>query len=154
MEIEQYGIKQNLMCGAGRGSGVGSLVAYALGITKVNPLEYDLLFERFINVDRLSYPDIDTDFDYEHRQKGIQYMIDKYGSEHVAQISAFGTLQPKATFRSILSAFDYPSNIINKISKLIPEGCEKIDDALKDPALMFATKGMEKEIEVMKALEE
>ncbi|MBP3905765.1 MAG: DNA polymerase III subunit alpha [Peptostreptococcaceae bacterium] len=153
MEIEQYGIKQNLMCGAGRGSGVGSLVAYALGITKVNPLEYDLLFERFINVDRLSYPDIDTDFDYEHRQKGIQYMIDKYGSEHVAQISAFGTLQPKATFRSILSAFDYPTNIINKISKLIPEGCEKIEDALRDPALMFATKGMEKEIEVMKALE-
>ena len=116
MKVNQYDVEQNLMCGPGRGSGVGSLVAYALGITKVNPLEYDLLFERFINVDRLSYPDIDTDFDYEHRQKGIQYMIEKYGSEHVAQISAFGTLQPKATFRAILSAFDYPTNIINKIS--------------------------------------
>ena len=62
------------MCGPGRGSGVGSMVAYALGITKVNPMEYDLLFERFINVDRLSYPDIDSDFDYEHREKAIEYM--------------------------------------------------------------------------------
>ena len=153
MKVVQYGIEQNLMCGAGRGSGVGSMVAYALGITKVNPMEYDLLFERFINVDRLSYPDIDTDFDYEHREKGVDYMINKYGSEHVAQISAFGTLQPKATFRSILSAFDYPSNIISKISKLIPESCENIDQALQDPALMFATKGMDKEIGVMRALQ-
>ena len=153
MKVNQYGIEQNLMCGPGRGSGVGSMVAYALGITKVNPMEYDLLFERFINVDRLSYPDVDTDFCYEHRQKAIEYMISKYGNQHVAQISAFGSLQPKATFRSILSSFDYPSNIINKISKLIPEGCEKIEDALNDPALMFATKGMDKEIDVMKRLQ-
>ena len=153
MKINQYGIVQNLMCGPGRGSGVGSMVAYALGITKVNPMEYDLLFERFINVDRLSYPDIDSDFDYEHREKAIEYMINKYGSQHVAQISAFGSLQPKATFRSILSSFDYPTNIISKISKLIPEGCEKIEDALNDPALMFATKGMDKELDVMKRLQ-
>ena len=153
IKINQYGIEQNLMCGPGRGSGVGSMVAYALGITKVNPMEYDLLFERFINVDRLSYPDIDTDFDYEHREKAIQYMINTYGNEHVAQISAFGTLQPKATFRYILSSFDYPTNIISKISKLIPDNCENIDEALRDPALMFATKGMDKEINVMRALE-
>lgn len=153
MTVKQYGIEQNLMCGAGRGSGVGSMVAYALGITKVNPMEYDLLFERFINVDRLSYPDIDTDFDYEHRQKAIQYMIDTYGSDHVAQISAFGTLQPKATFRSILSSFDYPSNIISKISKLIPDNCENIDDVMSNVEMQFATKGMDKEISVMRALQ-
>ena len=80
IKINQYGIEQNLMCGPGRGSGVGSMVAYALGITKVNPMEYDLLFERFINVDRLSYPDIDTDFDYEHREKAKQYMINTSGT--------------------------------------------------------------------------
>lgn len=153
MKVTQYGIEQNLMCGAGRGSGVGSLVAYALNITKVNPLQYDLLFERFINVDRLSYPDFDTDFDYEHRQKAIQYMIDKYGIDHVAQISAFGTLQPKAVFRSVLSAFDYPTTIINKVTKSIPENCSSIKDALKDPAVMFAIKGMEKEVDVVKRLE-
>ena len=153
MTVKQYGIEQNLMCGAGRGSGVGSMVAYALGITKVNPMEYDLLFERFINVDRLSYPDIDTDFDYEHRQKAIQYMIDTYGSDHVAQISAFGTLQPKATFRSILSSFDYPSNIVSKISKLIPDNCENIDDVMSNVEMQFATKGMDKEISVMRALQ-
>ena len=154
MEVETYGIKQNLMCGAGRGSGVGSLVCYILGITKVNPIEYGLLFERFLNKDRLSTPDIDTDFDYEYRELGIDYMYDKYGVEHTAQISAFGTNQPKQVCRRVLSIFGYEMKVVNRIAKLIPDNAESIEDALeKAPELQFALANMQKELDVIKRLQ-
>ncbi|MGB3590475.1 MAG: DNA polymerase III subunit alpha [Nonlabens sp.] len=107
--------------GPGRGSAAGSVVAYCLWITNVDPIEYDLLFERFLNPDRISMPDIDIDFDDENRGRVMDYVIDKYGADQVAQIVTYGTMAAKSSIRDTARALDLPLNEADHIAKLIPE---------------------------------
>jgi DNA polymerase-3 subunit alpha len=106
--------------GPGRGSAAGSVVAYCLGITKVDPIKYDLLFERFLNPDRVSMPDIDIDFDDEGRNKVIDYVTDKYGSNQVAQIITYGKMAAKSSIRDTARVLDLPLGEADRIAKLIP----------------------------------
>jgi len=106
--------------GPGRGSAAGSAVAYCLGITNIDPIKYDLLFERFLNPDRVSLPDIDIDFDDEGRQRVIDYVIDKYGSNQVAQIITYGTMAAKSSIRDTARVLDLPLPDADRIAKLIP----------------------------------
>ena len=107
--------------GPGRGSAAGSLVAYLLGITDLDPLTYDLLFERFLNPDRISMPDIDMDFSVEGRGRVIDYVVKKYGRDRVAQIAAFGTIKARQAIRDAARVMDVPYNVADHIAKLIPE---------------------------------
>jgi DNA polymerase-3 subunit alpha len=112
---------KGIYVGVGRGSAAGSMVAYLLGITNINPMKYGLLFERFLNPERNSAPDVDSDFDYERREEVIEYVKQKYGSDKVAHIIAEGTLACKAVVRKVLSVYDYDMQYINKICKTIPD---------------------------------
>ena len=107
--------------GPGRGSGAGSLVAYALTITNINPLPYNLLFERFINPERISMPDFDIDFCQNRRQEVIEYVTEKYGHERVGQIITFGKLQAKAVIRDVSRVFSLPYSEADMLSKLVPD---------------------------------
>ncbi|CEO89750.1 MAG: DNA polymerase III subunit alpha [Syntrophaceticus schinkii] len=107
--------------GPGRGSAAGSLVAYSLGITNIDPLKYGLLFERFLNPDRVSMPDIDIDFCYERREEVIDYVISKYGDDHVAQIITFGTMMARAAIRDVGRVLNLPLSEVDRIAKLVPE---------------------------------
>ena len=107
--------------GPGRGSAAGSAVAYCTGITNVDPIEYNLLFERFLNPDRVSLPDIDIDFDDEGRGKVIQYVIDKYGSSQVAQIITYGTMAAKSSIRDTGRVLDLPLPETDRLAKLVPD---------------------------------
>ncbi|AIS52846.1 DNA polymerase III subunit alpha [Thermoanaerobacter kivui] len=109
-----------IMTGPGRGSAAGSLVAYCLGITNVDPLKYNLLFERFLNPERVSMPDIDSDFCYERRQEVIDYVVRKYGKDNVAQIITFGTMAARAVIRDVGRALNYPYAEVDAIAKMIP----------------------------------
>ena len=106
--------------GPGRGSAAGSVVAYCLGITNIDPLKYDLLFERFLNPDRISMPDIDIDFDDEGRAKVMDYVINKYGANQVAQIVTYGTMAAKSAIRDTARVLDLPLNDADRLAKLIP----------------------------------
>ena len=115
-----YAKTNDIPVGPGRGSGAGSLVAFLLGITDVDSIKYDLLFERFLNIERVSMPDIDTDFCYERRDEVIAYVKRKYGEDHVAQIVTFGTMAAKAAVRDVGKALEVPFGDIDTVSKLIP----------------------------------
>ena len=106
--------------GPGRGSGAGSLCAYCIGITNIDPLKYNLLFERFLNPDRVSMPDFDIDFCYEKRQKVIEYVVEKYGEDHVAQIITFGTMAARGAIRDIARVLEVPYSTADKVAKLVP----------------------------------
>ncbi|MFV0626191.1 MAG: DNA polymerase III subunit alpha [Alphaproteobacteria bacterium] len=108
--------------GPGRGSGAGSIVAWSLEITNLDPIHYDLLFERFLNPDRISMPDFDVDFCQEKREKTIEYVKNKYGAENVAQIITYGKLQSKAVIRDVARVLQMPYSQADKISKMIPAG--------------------------------
>jgi len=112
--------KNDIPIGPGRGSAAGSLVAYALGITELDPIEYNLLFERFLNPERISMPDIDIDICQERRQEVIEYVTRKYGDDKVAQIITFGTLKAKAAIRDVGRVLDVPLTKINALAKSIP----------------------------------
>jgi DNA polymerase-3 subunit alpha len=112
--------RMEVSVGPGRGSAAGSAVAYCLGITNICPIKYDLLFERFLNPDRISMPDIDIDFDDEGRSKVIDYVINKYGSKQVAQIITYGTMAAKSSIRDTARVLDLPLNEADRIAKLIP----------------------------------
>lgn len=112
--------KQNIPVGPGRGSGAGSLVAYALKITDLDPLLYDLLFERFLNPERVSLPDFDVDFCMEGRDKVIDYVASKYGRNSVSQIITYGTMAAKAVIRDVGRVLNHPYGFVDKIAKLIP----------------------------------
>ncbi|HEX5652879.1 MAG TPA: DNA polymerase III subunit alpha [Chitinophagaceae bacterium] len=107
--------------GPGRGSAAGSVVAYCTGITNIDPIKYNLLFERFLNPDRKSMPDIDTDFDDEGRQKVIDYVVDKYGKNQVAQIITYGTMAAKMSIKDVARVLDLPLPESNALAKLVPE---------------------------------
>lgn len=110
----------NVPVGPGRGSGAGSLVAYSLGITDLDPLRYDLLFERFLNPERVSMPDFDIDFCQDRRERVIDYVKQRYGSESVSQIITFGTMAAKAVIRDIGRVLDLPYNFVDQLAKLVP----------------------------------
>src|SRR5690606_31621519 len=112
--------EMDVSVGPGRGSAAGSVVAYCLWITNIDPLKYDLLFERFLNPDRVSMPDIDIDFDDEGRSRVMDYVINKYGSNQVAQIITYGTMAAKSAIRDTARVLDLPLNEADRISKLIP----------------------------------
>ncbi len=117
--------------GPGRGSAAGSLAAYCMGITEIDPIRYGLLFERFLNPERISMPDIDVDFCKDRRQEVINYVSDKYGKDHVAQIITFGTMAAKAAIRDVGRVMDIPYAEVDRIAKLIPGHNSTISDALK-----------------------
>jgi len=115
------GRDMGVFVGPGRGSAAGSVVAYCIGITNIDPMKYNLLFERFLNPDRKSMPDIDTDFDDEGRQKVIDYVVEKYGRNQVAQIVTFGTMAAKSSIKDVARVLDLPLNDSNALAKLVPE---------------------------------
>ena len=120
-DFVNYAKNNGIPVGPGRGSGAGSLAAYCIGITGIDPIRYDLLFERFLNPERVSMPDFDIDFCYVNRQKVIDYVIDKYTSDHVAQIVTFGTMAARAAVRDVGRAMDIPYSVCDKTAKLIPQ---------------------------------
>ncbi len=116
----RFAREKNILVGPGRGSAAGSLVAYVLGITNVDPLSYGLLFERFLNPERVSMPDIDIDFCFERRGEVIDYIFDKYGKDSVAQIGTFGTMAARAAVRDVGRALGMPYSEVDRVAKLIP----------------------------------
>ena len=116
-----HGREIGVLIGPGRGSAAGSAVAYCIGITNIDPIKYDLLFERFLNPDRKSMPDIDTDFDDEGRQKVIDYVVEKYGQNQVAQIVTYGSMAAKSSIRDVARVMDLPLAEADRLAKLIPE---------------------------------
>ncbi len=127
-----YAKQRGIPVGPGRGSAAGSLVSYLLGITDLDPIKYGLLFERFLNPERMSMPDIDIDFCFERRQEVIDYVTNKYGKDNVAQIITFGTMQARAAVRDVGRVMSAPYSDVDKIAKLIPaEIGMTLKDALK-----------------------
>ena len=116
----KYSKDNGIIVGPGRGSAAGSLVSYCLSITTIDPVKYDLIFERFLNPERVSMPDIDVDFCYERRQEVIDYVIRKYGEDHVAQIITFGTLAARAAIKDVGRALAMPYADVDRVSKMIP----------------------------------
>ena len=116
----QYARDNGIPVGPGRGSGAGSICAYCMGITNVDPIKYNLIFERFLNPERVSMPDIDVDFCYERRQEVIDYVINKYGYDHVSQIITFGTMAARAAIRDVGRAMGMPYATVDNVAKKIP----------------------------------
>lgn len=127
----KYAKEHDIIVGPGRGSAVGSLVAYLLNITDVDPLKYDLLFERFLNIERVSMPDIDIDFEHDKREEVIQYCIEKYGQKKVAPIITFGTMGAKQAIRDIGRALDFDLTLIDGLCKLVDSRLS-LDENLKN----------------------
>lgn len=128
----RYAREHDIMVGPGRGSAAGSLVSYTLGITKLDPLKYNLLFERFLNPERVSMPDIDVDFCFERRQEVIDYVVRKYGKDRVVQIVTFGTFAARGVIRDVGRVMDLPYAFVDSIAKMIPNELGiTIDKALK-----------------------
>ena len=135
--------KMDVSVGPGRGSAAGSVVAYSLKITNIDPIKYDLLFERFLNPDRVSLPDIDIDFDDEGRSKVMDYVIEKYGSNQVAQIITYGTMAAKSSIRDTARVLDLSLGEADRISKLVPNMKLKKIFGLEDKALKEALRSDE-----------
>lgn len=138
--------KMGVSVGPGRGSAAGSAVAYCIGITNVDPIKYDLLFERFLNPERVSLPDIDIDFDDEGRDKVIDYVVNKYGASQVAQIITYGTMAAKSAIRDTARVLDLPLHEADRIAKLIPDLSLKKILELKDDELKEKLSGEELEM--------
>ena len=120
----RYAKESDMPVGPGRGSAAGSLVGYAMQITDVDPLQYGLLFERFLNPERISMPDIDIDFCTRRRGEVIQYVTEKYGREQVAQIITFGTLGARAAIKDVGRVLDMKIGDVERITKLVPESAQ------------------------------
>ena len=119
-DFVNYAKTHGISVGPGRGSGAGSIAAYCMGITGIDPLKYNLIFERFLNPERVSMPDFDIDFCYVNRQKVIDYVIEKYGDTHVAQIVTFGTMAARAAVRDVGRTMDIPYAFCDRLAKLVP----------------------------------
>ena len=116
----RFSYESGIPTGPGRGSAAGSIVAFTLGITKIDPIKYSLLFERFLNPERVSMPDIDSDFCYERRQEVIDYVVEKYGADNVSQIITFGTMAARLCIRDVGRAMNYSYAEVDRIAKMIP----------------------------------
>jgi DNA polymerase-3 subunit alpha len=148
-DFVDYAKKSRIPVGPGRGSAVGSLVLYSLGITDVDPLQYHLLFERFLNPERISMPDIDIDFGDNKRDRMIDYVIEKYGKDSVCQIITFGTMQAKAAIRDVARAYKLAYSEADRLAKLIPFG-KTIAESLKTtPDLVKLIKSDPRFVEVI-----
>lgn len=135
VDFVQYAKDQGIPVGPGRGSGAGSIAAYCIGITDIDPMKYDLLFERFLNPERVSMPDFDIDFCYERRQEVIDYVTRKYGADHVAQIVTFGTLAARAAIRDVGRVMGMPYAAVDAVAKLVPRDLHiSLDQAIKKSA--------------------
>ncbi len=133
----RYARERGIPVGPGRGSAAGSAVAYSLGITDIDPLQHELLFERFLNPERISMPDIDIDFCMNRRGEVIEYVTHKYGRENVAQIITFGTMAAKAAIKDVGRAMDMPYSDVDRIAKMVPTTLNiKLDDALTESAAL------------------
>lgn len=141
----RYAKSNDIPVGPGRGSAAGSLVSYCLDITNIDPIKYDLLFERFLNPERISMPDIDVDFCYYGREKVIQYVGDKYGKENVAQIITFGKMKSRAVVRDVGRVLSMPYADVDRIAKLIPAGAGSDDDIIRE--VIKKDKGMKESYE-------
>lgn len=131
-DFVHYAKRKGIPVGPGRGSGAGSLVAYCIGITGIDPIKYGLLFERFLNPERVSMPDFDIDFCYIRRQEVIDYVVRKYGADHVAQIITFGTMAARGAIRDVARALDIPYSVADSTAKLVPMKLNiTIDEALE-----------------------
>ena len=141
-----YAKSRDIPVGPGRGSAAGSLVAYAIGITEIDPIRYGLFFERFLNPDRKSMPDIDTDFCMEGRDEVIRYVSEKYGTDRVAQIITFGKMQAKAVIRDVGRALNMPYGEVDRIAKLVPNVLNiSLEEAIKqEPRLQDEQKKNDK----------
>ncbi|MBE5941717.1 MAG: DNA polymerase III subunit alpha [Lachnospiraceae bacterium] len=128
----KYGKDHGIAVGPGRGSAAGSLVSYCLGITDIDPIRYSLLFERFLNPERVSMPDIDVDFCYERRQEVIDYVVRKYGKEKVVQIVTFGTMAARMVLRDVGRALDMPYAAVDRVAKMIPMGGQGHNITIKE----------------------
>lgn len=137
-DFTSFARSKGIPVGPGRGSAVGSMVAYVLGITDLDPLPFDLLFERFLHLERVTMPDIDIDFCYERREEVIQYVTEKYGHENVCQIVTFGTMGARAVVRDVARALGIPLSDADRVAKLVPEELNiTLKDALeKSPDLL------------------
>ncbi len=124
--------KMGVSVGPGRGSAAGSIIAYCTGITEIDPIKYNLLFERFLNPERISMPDIDVDFDDEGRDKVLDYVINKYGREKVAQIVTFGTMAARSSIRNVARVLKLPLSEADKLAKLVPDKAANLDAAYKE----------------------
>ncbi len=137
-----YAKKRKIPVGPGRGSAAGSLVAYSLRITDIDPIKYGLLFERFLNPERISMPDIDVDFCKDRREEVIRYVEEKYGKNRVAHIITFGTMAARAVVRDVGRGLNIPYSEVDKIAKLIPFACPSLQQALElEPRLQALYKG-------------
>lgn len=132
-DFVHYAKSNGIPVGPGRGSAAGSIVSYLLGITDLDPLAYDLLFERFLNPDRISMPDIDIDFSVEGRERVIDYVAQKYGRDRVAQIATFGTIKVRQAIRDAARVMNVPYSTADRIAKLVPEGPKvTLEDCMKE----------------------
>jgi DNA polymerase-3 subunit alpha len=157
-DIIRFARSRRIPVGPGRGSAAGSLVAYALQITDLDPLAYDLIFERFLNPERVTQPDIDLDFCMDRRGEVINYVTDKYGSDHVCQIITFGTMMAKAAIRDVGRVLELPYGDVDRLAKLVPNTLNiTLDEAIKaEPRLtetMTAAPKLKEVVEFAKALE-
>lgn len=153
-----YAKIHDIPVGPGRGSGAGSIVAYAIGITDIDPIQYGLLFERFLNPERISMPDFDVDFCYEKRDKVIEYVEQKYGKDHVSQIITFGTMSARMVIRDVARVLDLPYAEADKLAKMIPNELHiTIDKALEKNRelkdLYESDESMKKLLDIAMALE-
>ncbi len=141
----RYAKDHEIMVGPGRGSAAGSLVSYCLEITTIDPIKYQLLFERFLNPERVSMPDIDVDFCFERRQEVIDYVVRKYGTDRVVQIATFGTMAARGVIRDVGRVMDLPYAFVDSISKMVPKELNiTLEKALKSPDLKKAYEEDEK----------
>lgn len=134
-DFVNYAKDRGIMVGPGRGSAAGSIVSYALNITDIDPIKYDLLFERFLNEERMAMPDIDMDFADNRRAEVIEYVIDKYGANHVAQIITFGTMMARGAIRDVGRALGLAYSDVDKIAKMIPFGLHLVEALSVSPEL-------------------
>ncbi len=129
----RYAKEHDIPVGPGRGSAAGALVAYSLGITDIDPLQHELLFERFLNPERISMPDIDIDFCMNRRGEVIDYVTRKYGRDNVAQIITFGTMAAKAAIKDVGRAMDMPYSDVDRIAKMVPTTLNiTLENAIKE----------------------
>ncbi len=147
-----YAKNDGVFVGPGRGSAAGSAVAYCIGITDIDPIKYNLLFERFLNPERVTMPDIDVDFDDIGREKVLKYVIDKYHLDHVAQIVTIGTMASKSAIRDVGRVLKLPLNTVNSICQSFPDKAESIADAIKNDK-DFAKIANESDPEVERVIE-
>lgn len=156
-DFVRYAREKNILVGPGRGSAAGSLVAYCLRITNIDPVRYNLLFERFLNPERVSMPDIDIDFSDDRREEVIEYVVNKYGAEKVSQVTTFGTMAARMAVRDVGRALDVTFNEVDRIAKLIPPDpgmtIEKALEQSKDLQTYYDNEEYKKLLDVSRAVE-